>query len=451
MDSPNKNSPRKRKRMEGTITASSLKYFSIVNSDEEKEQVEIGANGETNSKENKKTHICSFCKQKLNGLKEWNLVSHLKSCRRDIFIEISMDKNESIPVKRLKLLQSCTEIVSINGRPFAFLHDSGFESVVKKELNDLRNGNHPLDLSDVNLTVVKEHLSQTANKVRNHIELEVKNRPLSLLCDIVTKHNRSMLGVSVQYTMRGALNVRSIGLIELIESHTGKYLAEVIIQRLALFGIHLKQIISITTDNGKNILKMVKDAEFILQEQIRQAQQNHDENQIDEDMVASAVDTNEEEIDAAIDELLAESSEITDEEALQQINDAVFDDEIVILNSNEQLLNEMSDEIRNNGANVVWEIERVYCAAHTLQLGLKDGMQKLKKQHKNIISLCRQACKFLRLKSTSLEMEKLGLSYRLPRLENATRWGSMFLMVCCALFLISSNRLLNVIECIFFH
>ena len=103
---------------------------------------------------------------------------------------------------------------------------------------------------------------------REKIPTEVKNRVLSLMVDIVTKRGRSILGFSVQYVLNGKHTVRSIGMIELYESHTGVYLADVIVKRLKEFCIELHQVITITTDNGANVLKMIRDLECHLHKAI---------------------------------------------------------------------------------------------------------------------------------------------------------------------------------------
>lgn len=442
MESPRK-TPTKRKRIEDTTTAKSLKYFDKIDQ-------EMDFN-EGNLEKRKKTHVCKLCKGEINAVKEWNLSSHLSNRHYDIFLEITSDKKEPIPIKRLKLLQNCTEIVSINGRPFSYIHDSGFRAIIKDKLAEIEEGKHPLNLSDKNLIVVKNHLSNTAEKIRTHIRDEVKGRPLSLMCDIVTKHNRSILGVSIQYSLNGKVKIRSIGMIELHESHTGIYLSKIIKQRLQVFNVSLKQIITITTDNGANILKMVRDMECCLQSEINQAKQNQSETQITS--TENVVGLDNEETDVAIDRLLAEEREIDDDEAIQRIIDEAENE--MVIDNHETLLTQIATELSVCGANIEWNITGVNCAAHTLQLGLKDGMQKLGKSHKNVIELCRQACKFLRLRSTMTEMEIMQISYRLPRLENATRWCSTYLMVRMFsfirnYFIIESTFDCNMTICTFF-
>lgn len=74
-------------------------------------------------------------------------------------------------------------------------------------------------------------------------------------------------------------------------------------------------------------------------------------------------------------------------------------------------------------------INTVNCAAHTLQLGINDGLKSLDGKAKNVILLARRAAKFLRKQSTINEMKKCGLRLKLPRLDCVTRWNSTYLMV----------------------
>lgn len=71
----------------------------------------------------------------------------------------------------------------------------------------------------------------------------------------------------------------------------------------------------------------------------------------------------------------------------------------------------------------------IKCAAHTLQLAVRDALECLDKKDKNAINLCRRAAKFLRLQSTKNEMRKIGLTSVYPALDVVTRWSSTYMMV----------------------
>lgn len=115
---------------------------------------------------------------------------------------------------------------------------------------------------------VKNLLHKIAIAVRDKIKEEVRSRVISLQVDIVTKNRRAIFGITIQYVANGKVRVRSIGVIELLQSHTTQYLADVICARLKIYEIDLKQILTITTDNGTNFLKMVREIDAILQDAI---------------------------------------------------------------------------------------------------------------------------------------------------------------------------------------
>lgn len=49
--------------------------------------------------------------------------------------------------------------------------------------------------------------------------------------------------------------VRSLGLVQIMERHTGENIAEVVKQILRAFDIPISKIFAVTTDNGSNMIK----------------------------------------------------------------------------------------------------------------------------------------------------------------------------------------------------
>lgn len=401
--------PQKRKRAEDTITTKAVKYF-------------VKGSETDFSKDSSKTHICCICDTQINGSKEWNLAQHLRKCHLEIYEEL-VGQRDTPEVMRLKFMQNCVEIVSVNGRPSSSLLDSGFQRIVKSKLDELRTAGCPVNISHPNLMEVKSHLEKTAQQIQYEITKETQNKPLSLMVDIVTRQRRSICGFSVQYNLNGELKIRSVGMVELLKSHTGKYIAEVIIARLKDFGIKLKQIVTITTDNGSNVLKMVRDVNDHLQIEINRA------NQIVSD---DRPESNEPEIvnqdtDSLIERLLSNEREITEYAFQQLFQEVDFNQDY------STILSVMTAEFSSYEP-AIWDITGVNCAAHTLQLAIKDALSKLTITYQNVIGLCRCVCKFLRLKSTSVTLDAVGMEHIIPRLETDTRWGSMYLMVRCMRF-----------------
>lgn len=77
------------------------------------------------------------CPKIVNGTKTSNLVSHLKHLHPKIYIEKinpTASDPKSIALKRLEIVQGCAEMVTVNGRPFNSLLDSGFQLLIRNKL-----------------------------------------------------------------------------------------------------------------------------------------------------------------------------------------------------------------------------------------------------------------------------------------------------------------------------
>lgn len=354
-------------------------------------------------------YICKICSTKLNGTTAFNLVRHVKKVHSNLYNEIVGQKSTPIQLERLQLLQNIVEIIALNGRPFTIIHDSGFQAIIQKDLEKLQAAGCGLSLSHPNFPEVKKHLRDMATGVRIKIKEEVSGRPLSLLVDIVTKNNRSIFGMSVQFMMNGELKVRSIGMIELMQSHNAEYLSKIVCDRLHVFEIHLKQVFTITTDNGSNVLKMVKDVEAILKKKVEAV----------EHVPFECLPA----IDDQISNFLAGEDDMTDEQAISSI----FDEAMSTKHQN--LLTAVCEKLKDNGENVSWDIHGIKCAAHIAQLAIKNSIENLDEKHCNVINLCRRVAKTLRLKRVRNQMNAMGIQYKTPRIEVDTRWGTLYLMV----------------------
>lgn len=389
---------RKRKRL--NLTQCSRDYFKKI-----KEVID--------EKGEKKTYYrCKTCDKELNGTTESNLVSHLRK-HADIIQNIA-DLGETVEKKRLKLLLDCVELVTVNGNAFNRLLDSGLLSILDKTLKELESAGRSVNLTDPNLTEVKEMLDETAKNVKKKICDELIGRPLSLMVDGTTKRGRSILGVSVQFIKNGKHVIRSIGMIQLHESHTGEYLARVICNLLSQYNIKPQQVIAITTDNGANVLKMIRD----LPTQMVNA----------ENVPSQIIVADSEFDDADIDNYLLNVPETTDEQALEDIFDMSSDDEDFA--SHENLLNAVVTNVqREHNPGSIWNVQGIHCGAHTLQLCIKKALSKLGRPIINVIELCRRIAKTLRLNSTANELKANGINFCLPRLDVPTRWCSSYAMV----------------------
>lgn len=381
----------------------------------------------------KEMYICNTCDKEINGTKRSNLTSHLEVCHQTIFA--ALDKEcDVIEYKRQKLLFDAVEMVSVNGRAFHALNDSAIKSMNEEVLKELQSAGRPLNLKDTNLPEVKELLQIVSVQIREHIQAESKGLPLCLMIDIGTSGGRSILGIRIQFILNGKLVLRSIGMVELKESHTGELLANTIVKQLGEFGIDCRQCVTMTTDNGANVLKSVKDLDSHLQivdddaqimpetprKKKANANEEPKENEMDDD---DAIDR---EIEAA----LALSDEMTDDNAYDILFDETTPESDENCAKNDLLLESITDELNaQHGINTVWKVTGVSCNVHTLQLSVRDTFKATTIENQNIIKLSQKVAKILRVSSIRSELGKAGIHYKYVRLAVTTRWCSEYLMV----------------------
>lgn len=86
----------------------------------------------------------------------------------------------------------------------------------------------------------------------------------------------------------------------------------------------------------------------------------------------------------------------------------------------EELFENLIIDLRNRTGNHSLFVNSVKCAAHTIQLAVRDALNMLSKENQNVIDLCRLVAKYLRKPSSKNEMRDIGLTSILPGLDCQT-------------------------------
>lgn len=396
----------------------------ISNTSQQNTQVSRALNFFTVIDAENKKYRCNVCNTEINGKQSSNLLGHFKNRdgHKEIYLtKIKVVEEEHILIQREKFVHSCVELVTINSENFALLTKSGFVKGHRSQLDKFKAAGCAVNLSDDHVTEIKEKVCQTANQMKEIIKTEVQRKIISVMVDSATRNGRAIYGISIQYKHNGAHKVVGIAMRELKKAHKAKHLAEVLLEVLAEYGISLKQIISITTDNGSNMLAMVKEVERILLQQQQEANdsqaqeveagQSHDQTQTQHTQ-------SNKNIDSEIDELLNQSPE-----------DDLLDELLDEVNMYEDLFEKFVTDLQNQTDNHSLFINSIKCAAHTTQLAVRDALKSMPKTERNVIELARMAAKFLRKDKTKNEMREAGIKSILPGLDVETRWSSTYLMV----------------------
>lgn len=394
---------------------------------------------ENPSDANDKQFICNVntegksCNKKINGKKRSNLTVHIQNVHKDFFDQnLSKDRFDAreMTESRLKYIQDRAEIVAVNLRPYELLHDSGFQKVSEAQYKNLAAAGFASGLADKNHRIYKSYIVYVASEIRKGIISQVKNKLVSVMCDISKKHHRSFLGTQIQFVHDGNSTKRSLGMIELREKHTAQNLKRIIIEQLALFGIEEKQIATVTVDNGANFLAMIA----LMNKQYGVAS-NADATQRDENVPESTEQLNtvhthsfsnlhlfsDDEIQLMLMEAEAEATIESDDgsQMFQNINDTYLNDHAELDNLLEELGNQFVTRTKF--------INGIRCAEHTLQLGIID-MLKLP-DVAVLMNLAKGAATSLRLSSYQNKLIERDIKFKVCHISCITRWGSQYNMV----------------------
>jgi hypothetical protein len=326
-----------------------------------------------------------------------NLTAHVKRCHKREFDEAFMEvdvqgaatKRRRVDLERAekdhkltvlyskrRLITACVELVTVNGRPFSIIEDSGFKKLIEPFIEALQKTGVTVAINAEN---IRETIPLEAARIRESLRTELENQIISLKVDCAKRLNRSMLGINVQFVKNGKIHLRTLAMREVTAKHTGEHLKEMMTSVLRNYSISLKHIYTITVDNGANIVRsaalIIRDQEF----------QTNDPFEMDE----------------TIDQVICGSSH---EEILLQA-----------------LENWDSIATENREMPVVTKIVR--CMAHTLQLAIEEALKESENAScLTVIKAARDVCKELRTTNMLILLKREGKKY--PIIDNDTRWHS---------------------------
>lgn len=335
------------------------------------------------------------CGKSISGKNTSNLVSHIKHSHSQLYLEqvnpIAVDI-KSIERKRLELVQACTEMVTVNGRPFSCLVDSGFQLAIDTQLCELENSGRPLALHLNKFAELKEYIVESGKTIFDKIRIEAAKKVVSVMVDSGSKNGHSILSTFIRYVTNDTVVTRNIGMTKIKERHRSPVLKQMILDQLTNVGVTSEQILSFTSDNARNMT----DTARLIDGEINQLQIDDDDEESD---VAS--DDGEESgtvYESARSEFANDGQmSIDDIRAMLAGTEVEQGDEIdenleAILNDND-IDEEYERNLKAQFAGQTLNIHRIPCAAHTLQLAVKDFLDS--PVVKTLVSLSRVVAKEL--------------------------------------------------------
>ena len=134
-------------------------------------------------------------------------------------IQMHIDDTIKLKMKKRDLENSCVELVTVNGRPFSILNDSGFQSIIQPIKRAIENNSK--QKFSISPESIQKKIVEEADKIKKEIYEDVKNTMISMKIDAVTRLDRSFLGINIQYIQNTRITLRTLALKELKEEQTG--------------------------------------------------------------------------------------------------------------------------------------------------------------------------------------------------------------------------------------
>lgn len=339
-------------------------------------------------------------------------VRHLKNQHKNIVNSIDSLKKEPtqdnlIEVKfkasPIMVWNAIMQIIVFGAIPFTILKSKGFRYLLNPFTAAFRSAG--LKYS-VNRTNTQSKIEEKTEQVKQIIKKEVDGKMICLLLDIASRYNRSIFGINIAYFYNGKVRVRTIGMHSLKISQTARNLYDIVKSRLNEFGITIEQIFAVTTDNGKNLIKLSK----LIKSELSQSDQFDSDAEDEEEY---------DDYDDGEDENQATHNNDSDE----QINEHLFDPEIF----NEEYFRDLLLNVRKE-FNCSYDglFNGITCAAHGLHLVVIKSLN-LCADMDPLILKCRTLVKKLRTPSLRGALHENGK--RSALLDVKTRWSSIYNMV----------------------
>lgn len=344
------------------------------------------------SVEGRQKYICQAngCKNEYSD--KSGAIRHLRKHHKEMYDAVKCNKDSSetnvinpdieirVKVSPSEIVDACVDLITGNALPLSFVDSLPFQKIIKPYVTALKLKGIDLVINRHN---IKERIAKRAESIRECIRQDTKNKVLSLMLDIGTRYNRSILGINIGFMKDGKICIRTIGMLVLHYSHTAAYIVKLIEDNLADYGIRLNQIISVTTDNGKNMVKAIAILDSDHQ-QIRNELFPEDDFEVDE-----------------------------------YIDDNIFD---------EEYYTDLLTRVRSSFQTTEYTdlVHGVSCGIHCLHLVVTKAI-KNSAATTNLVKRCRELVKLLR--TPTFQSKLTGAKLKQATIDVETRWNSIFTMV----------------------
>lgn len=266
--------------------------------------------------------------------------------------------------------KSIIDLVVQNCLPLIMFSQPAFQNLIGEMA---RKFNIPLDRRNIRRIIIEE-----AEKKKEELRNALSGQYLFLKMDAATRHRVNYFAINVRYcTGDGKMITNTLAVKDTKAKHDSNFLQSLIEKVLKDFNIDKDNIISIVTDNASNMVKTIEKLN-----ESQEADSSEESRESTDDNTALMTEADQEQTDESLDDVAEEASKLC-------------------------------------------KIRHMRCAVHTLQLAIRDG---LKDRHAaNLIGKLRQVAVAARTpKIDAIVKRRSGKGFIL---DQATRWGSTYLMV----------------------
>lgn len=324
-----------------------------------------------------------LCRQKISNNHHGNKMRHLKKFHPNIHIKLikiptkrkapNVVKSIRVKINMEVIYAAFIELVSKNGRPFRIAEDSGMRLIIDPILDGVYRETG--QRHTINRTVIEQKVCDAFAVVSNRIKEEMQKKPIMIMIDIATKHNRSILGVNVRFFSGNKYKIRTLSMRELTKSHSTANIYELLNEFLTTFEINPIQIYVFISDNAYNVTNV--------------------SNRLDEDCEEQMVD----------------GGFCIDDEMFSLINNKFFGE---MLTGVEEMMSKQNSHVNF-----------VPCAAHSIQLSVSDALKE--SSLAAALQMAKDVVKEIRTPKISRILRERKLNQAL--MDHDIRWSYKYKMV----------------------
>lgn len=154
-----------------------------------------------------------------------------------------------------QIIDALVTLTTVNGRPYSIIDDSGLRMLIDPITEAFKSFGKPITINRLNIKAAGD---EKFNKVKRETTELLKSRKIALQLDLASCENKHILGIDADYVENGVRYTRSLAMINLKERSTGMNIAKHVLNVLKAYSIKLRNVNSITTDNGANVVLAVK-------------------------------------------------------------------------------------------------------------------------------------------------------------------------------------------------